>query len=136
MTDNRNRDRQTTRIALKMTSGVLQILVTIIFYVLVIFIITRLAIFSYRFAYQVMGNVSVEEAPGRDVDVTIEEGDSTMEISQLLSENHLVVNRYSFFVRAILNRKTPIIPGTYTLNTSMNYDDILRVITGKNETES
>lgn len=131
MTERKN--GSATKVALKMTSGVLHLLITVIFYVLIIMVIVRLATASYQFAYQVVGNVTVEEAPGRDVDIVIEEGESTMNIASKLALNKVVVNKYTFFVRAMLNRKSPIVPGTYTLNTSMTYDEVLGVITGKSD---
>ena len=82
----------------------------------------------YDFTYQVFGDVVVEEAPGVNVEITIPEGTSTMELASKLEMNRLVVNRYSFYIKVkLLNYK--ILAGTYHLNTSMTYDDIINTIT-------
>jgi hypothetical protein len=86
------------------------------------------SIFVYDFTYQVFGDVVVEEAPGVNVEITIPEGTSTMELASKLEMNRLVVNRYSFYIKVkLLNYK--ILAGTYHLNTSMTYDDIINTIT-------
>lgn len=111
--------------------GVLQLLLNIIFYALVVLIILELSTAGYKFSYQIFGDVAVEEAPGQDIIVQIQEGESTRSIARKLELKKLVVNQYSFYLRAKMTTgdKKPILPGTYTLNTSMNYDAILATIT-------
>jgi len=119
--------------ALKAVKIVFGVILSVIFYMLVIVAISKMCTYAYNFSYQVFGNVTVSEAPGTDVDVTVNDSESTMSIASKLEYNKLVVNKYSFFLRAKLNSSgsegKPILPGTYTLNTSMNYDEILSTIT-------
>ena len=118
--------------ALKSARIVLGIILSVIFYVLVIIFISRFCRSVYDFGYQIFGNVSVTDAPGTDIDFTIKESESTMSVAAKLEYNKLVVNKYSFYIRAQLSASgegSPILPGTYELNTSMNYDEILSVIT-------
>ena len=87
--------------------------------------------------YQIFGEVSVQKAPGTDLEFTINEGESTMAIAQRLEYGKLVVNKYSFYIRAKLDTAgAGILPGTYELNTSMTYGEILSVITSVNNPES
>ena len=116
------------RILLNMSIVVLTIGIAIIFYIAVVFGIKKLASFSYGFAYQVFGNVAVEAAPGRDVKVTILKGESSMNIASKLESAKVVVDKYSFYVKLKL-KEYNIMPGTYVLNTSMSYDEVLSVIT-------
>lgn len=120
-----------TKIALNITSFVLRILLNIIFYVLVIIIAMKLSGAAYEFAYEVYGDAAVEEDPGRDVAISIGKGEGTMDLANKLEYNRIIVNKYSFFLRAKLatGKKNPILAGTYTLNTSMNYGEIIDVIT-------
>ncbi len=118
--------------ALKSVKIMLGIILSVIFYVLVIILVSRFCGSVYDFGYQIFGNVSVTDAPGTDVEFTISESESTMSIAKKLEYNKLVVNKYSFYIRAQLSASgegSPILPGTYELNTSMNYDEILSVIT-------
>lgn len=108
--------------------GILTLGIAAIFYIAVVFGIKKASDYGYDFAYQVFGAVSVEDAPGRDVKVTIMKGESSMNIASKLENAKLIVNKYSFFVKLKL-KEYDIMPGTFVLNTSMSYDDILDTIT-------
>ena len=119
------------RFLLGITKGALHIVVTILFYALVVFALYQLAGLTYKYAYQVTGSQTVAEAPGTDQEITVTKGEATMKIATELFDKGIVLNKYTFYIRAKLNRKTPIIPGTYTVNSSMTYDDILTILAGK-----
>ena len=126
-----------TKTVLSVVKVILGIFLTVIFYMLVVIGISTLCHKTYDFVYQIFGNVSVQEAPGNDVAFVIEDGDSTMDIAKRLEYSKLVVNKYSFYIRAKLSTSgadgSPILPGTYELNTSMTYGEILAVITDYGE---
>lgn len=131
VTAGRKKDGMTSQVVLRMILGVLYILLNVVFYVVIFLVGKYLCEQTYHYAYQIFGNVSVSEAPGTDVTITITEGESSMEIATMLEKNRIVVNRYTFYLRTKLttSKEHPIYPGVYTLNTSMCYDDILTVIT-------
>lgn len=120
-----------SRRILKGIMATIQVLVNIIVYTVLILAIAKIAFWTYHFSYQIYGNVTVESAPGRDVTVEIEEQEGTMEIASDLYEKETVIDKYSFFIRMKLTtgKKRPILPGTYTLNTSMTYEEILDILT-------
>ena len=119
--------------ALKAVRIFFGIILSVIFYLLVIVAISKMCTYAYDFSYQVFGNVAVAEAPGTDVEFTVNDSESTMSVASKLEYNKLVVNKYSFYVRAKLSSSgsggKPILPGTYILNTSMSYEQILSTIT-------
>ncbi len=119
------------KIALVMTKGALHLLATILFYILVIAALYQLANVTYKYAYQVTGDVTAEAKPGHEEEITIEPKEATMDLAKELYDKGLIVNRYTFYIRAKLNRKTPILPGTYVISSTMNYDEILKVLSGK-----
>lgn len=90
---------------------------------------------AYLFSYQIFGKSAVEKEPGTEVLVTIHKGDSTKEIARLLEQKNVIKNEDSFFLRAklMVNSSDPILPGVYQLNNSMNYGDIIEIITNPNE---
>lgn len=122
-----------TRTLLVMIKVIMSIILSVIFYVLVVIAISKLCTVSYNFMYQIFGDVPAAEAPGTDVEMTINDGESTLSVASKLEYNKVIVNKYSFYIRAQLTAAgeagTPIIPGTYELNTSMNYAEILSIIT-------
>lgn len=117
--------------AMKGISIVIQLFLNILFYVVLIMAVVKLSGWTYNFAYQVFGNVTVASAPGKLATIEIEEGEGTRSVADELEKNGLIVNADSFYVRAKLTTgsKKPILPGTYTLNSSMTYDEILAVLT-------
>lgn len=114
-------------LALNFTSFMLQMFVTVLFYVIVILIVSNLSSSAYDFCYEIYGTVTVDKAPGRDVTIQIEEGESTKNVAKKLELNRVIVNDTTFYIRTKLSEKT-IFPGTYILNTSMSYEEILDVI--------
>lgn len=118
----------TGKLVLKITTFILRILLNIIFYVIVIMLITSFSKRTYEFCYQVFGQVTVSEEPGRDIEIQIKKGESTMNVASKLELNKVIVNKYSFYVKAKL-KKYNIMPGTFIVNTSMTYDEIFSIIT-------
>ena len=116
------------QLVLKITSFILRTLVNILFYTIVIILLTRASKITYDFCYQIFGQVTASEEPGRDIEIQISKGESTMNVASKLELNRIIVNKYSFYVKAKLKKHT-LMPGTYTLNTSMTYDEIFEVIT-------
>lgn len=122
------------RLALKISVGILRILLNILFYTVVVVLIIRASGVTYEFAYQIFGQETIAPAPGHDVEIQIKKGESTLNISTKLETNKLIANKYSFYVKAKLKNHS-IMPGTYLLNTSMTYDEIFDVITVPSDEE-
>lgn len=118
----------TSKLVLKITSFILRILLNIIFYVVVIMLITSISKRTYEFCYQVFGQVTASEEPGRDIEIQIKKGESTMNVASKLEFNKVIVNKFSFYLKAKL-KKYNIMPGTFIVNTSMTYDEIFSIIT-------
>jgi UPF0755 protein len=113
---------------LKITSFIIRLLMNIMFYILVIFLIVGISRKAFQFAYQLYGPVRVEEAPGKDIIFQIKKGESSMDVASKLERNRVIVNKYSFYVKTKL-QGAEIMAGTYEINSSMTYDEILNTIT-------
>ena len=117
-----------TKILMDRVGFVLHWLLNIIFYAIVIFAIYKVGITAKDFCFQVFGNTTMDAKPGKTVEIVIREGASSMEVASALEMNKVIPNRYSFFLKVqLMNYK--ILAGTYILNTSMTYDEILDQIT-------
>lgn len=125
----------TSRVALKVISTILKILLNILFYSIIIVLLAKVSVMAHDFGYQVFGKVTASEAPGHDATIQIKKGESTMNIASKLELHGIIVNKYSFFLKAKL-KKYNLMPGTYELNTSMTYDEIFDVLTVPNTEES
>ena len=116
------------KIAIDVIGFILHLLLNILFYAIVIFAIYKVGITAKDFCFQVFGNYTMDAAPGINAEITIEDGASTMEVAAALEQYRLIPNRYSFYLKVqLMGHK--ILAGTYILNTSMTYDEILEQIT-------
>lgn len=118
----------TAQTAAKLTNLLLKLLLNIVFYLFIIFVIMEASKTAYKFTYQIFGQETLEQAPGRDVEIQIKKGESSINVASKLELNKIIENKYSFYVKAKIMDYV-IMPGTYTLNTSMTYDEIFSVIT-------
>ncbi|MDF2612194.1 MAG: hypothetical protein K0R92_3668 [Lachnospiraceae bacterium] len=100
----------------------------IIFYVLVVILIINVSKKAYEFTYQLYGPDTVDAAPGRDIILQIKQGESSMDVASKLELNQAIDNKYSFYFKTKLQNLS-IMPGTYEINSSMTYEEILAVIT-------
>ncbi|MBP1754566.1 MAG: hypothetical protein H6Q59_964 [Firmicutes bacterium] len=116
------------KLTLKVTSFIVRLLMNIFFYILVVILIINVSKFAYTFTYQLYGPDTVDEAPGRDIIFQITKGESKMDIATKLELNHAIKSKYSFFLKTKLQEYV-IMPGTYIINSSMTYNEILGVIT-------
>ena len=79
---------------------------------------------AYEFGYSVFTTGPVEEAPGRDVEVTVLTGMSKRSVGSMLANLGLVRNATVFYVQATIYGYD-LLPGTYVLNTSQSIETIL-----------
>ncbi len=125
--------RSTGRIVLNIFGAVIHIFLNIIFYIAVVYVITKASQYAADFAYQVFGSVSVTQNAGTSTEIIISKGDSTMKVAGDLESKGLIKNKYSFYVRAKLTKQN-ILHGTYKVSSDMDYDEIFKVITTPSRT--
>lgn len=89
---------------------------------------------GYEFGHEIFYASVMEEKPGRDKEVTINDKTSLSQVAKILRENGLIANEYSFLIQAeFFNYK--VNPGNYTFNTSMTSKEILQMINENNDEE-
>lgn len=94
-----------------------------------VLLIYRAAMYSYHFGYMVFADAAMEVSPGRDVSVTVETDDQIMDIGETLERRGLISDAKIFFVQAyLLEYKDKLLPGVYTLNTSMKPEEMLEIM--------
>ena len=96
---------------------------------IVVVLVYRAAMYSYHFGYMVFADATMEVSPGRDVSITVETDDEILDIGETLERRGLISDAKIFFVQAILlEYKDQIVPGEYTLNTSMTPEEMLKMM--------
>ncbi len=107
----------------------LGMLVRILLVLLALYYIYKLAFIAYDFGFQVFTEEAVSQGDGLEVVVHIPEGASALEIGEILEERGLIDDRRLFFVRSMLSAwRGKMQGGTYTLNTSMKSEDMMKVM--------
>ena len=106
--------------ALFLIRGILIFVLNLVLYSIVLFVAVNACRGTYSFANEVFGDVIAEAPPGHDKSFVVAE-------SENLESEGLVANAYSFYIRLKLSmgKKSIVQAKTYTLNTSMTYDEIL-----------
>ena len=117
---------------LKAVRTMLIVLLNIVFYGLVVFGGVQLCRVGYSFACEAVGDTSKDLPPGQTNAFTISEDDGEFEVAERLSNQDLVGNPAAFYVHMQLMKRegTDMQKGIYTLNSSMTYEEIIRVIYG------
>ncbi|MDO4488251.1 MAG: aminodeoxychorismate lyase [Eubacteriales bacterium] len=93
-------------------------------FVLAVFVITK---YSFKFGSDIFYQAPLEEAPGRDIEFVIKEGDGGSEIAERLKNLDLITNEPAFRVMTIVYG-AEFYPGEYTINTSMTTKELLDAI--------
>jgi len=110
----------------------LSILIEVIVIAVFVLVVWKAGKWSYDFGYQVFAEMTVDEEPGRDIQITINEGDSNKAICNMLEEKGLIYDANPFFVRLMITDYRSLLkPGTYTLNTSMLKEEMMAVMSGE-----
>lgn len=111
----------------KMAMTVISIAVKIILIVAVVCLLFWGGKKGFEFGTSIFAQTTVEEAPGTDVSVVIKKDTSTMDIGKQLEKEGVIDDYRVFWILALLY-EYELGEGTYSLNTSMTVEDILKVM--------
>lgn len=104
--------------------------------VIAILLVAKVGKQAYDFGFRIFTEEAMSPEPGRDVAVTIVQGDSTMDVGRMLEEKGLIRDPNLFYVQKKCSvYDNDIQPGFYTLNTSMTAEDMFAIIAGKKDSD-
>ena len=110
---------------------------SILVLLLVVVGLVELGRYCYDFGYRVFTESAVDEAPGRDVVVSVTSDMSEYDIGKMLKDEGLVRDEKLFFAQLKLSAYSgKLKPGIYTLNTSMVTRDMLVVMAAEEEEDT
>jgi len=99
-----------------------------------ILVVYRAGKTAYDFGYRIFTEEPMSPSPGRDVSITIVQGDSLMETCEMLEEKGLVRSaKLTWIQKKVSVYDNDVQPGFYTLNTSMTAEQMFEIIAGKSE---
>ena len=115
------------KVAVSILRFLMGLILNLIFYAASFALIYYLAGQAYTFAYEVFGSQVVDSAPGKSITIKVDKEDTMQDVAKTLEQQEIIINQASFVVRAILTKKE-IHPGTYTVNSSQSYAEMLGIL--------
>ncbi len=113
----------------QLTFSLIGTIFRIVVVIVLVLFIYKAGLKAYDFGYRIFAEEPMSVEPGRDVDVTITQGKSVMDVGKMLQEKGLIKDAQLFYVQEKLSsHKGKIQPGTYTLNTSMSAEDMMKIM--------
>ncbi len=120
----------------KIVLGILDTAVRIAILVFVCSMVKKVCITSYDYGYRVFSETPITMGEGMEKEVVIPIGSSSRDIGTILKNNGLIRDEKLFFVQELLSSyRGKLQPGTYTLNTSMTAEDMMKIMAGEAEEE-
>ncbi len=109
--------------------NVAAMLVRLLIVLVLLSAIYKLGFRAYDFGYRIFAEESMTGEPGRDIEITIPQGASVMEIGEILEVRGLIRDKRLFFVQERLSEfHGKLSPGDYTLNTSETPRDMMAIM--------
>lgn len=130
MSSRRNMNNRIRQVAMSIAGTIFRLAIL----ALCVLFITRAGKYAYNFAYRIFAEEPMSAAPGRDVSVTIVQGDSLMDVCKMLEEKGLVRDaKLTWVQKKVSVYDNDVKPDFYTLNTSMTADEMFAIIAGSSE---
>ncbi len=120
----------------KIILGIINVAVRVAILIFVFSLIKKVCLTSYDYGYRVFSEKAMTEGDGFDKEVVIPIGSSALDIGKILKNKGLIRDEKLFYVQVLLSSyRGKLNPGSYTLNTSMTAEDMMRVMAGADEPE-
>lgn len=116
------------------TSKIIKPLIRITIYILLALLIFVLGTMSYNFGRNVFSDEGFEKAPGIDVVVTVESGDSIRDVAKMLYNQGVIGDMNVFYVQSFIY-EADFKAGTYTVNSSSGGEEIIETLSSEKSTE-
>ena len=104
--------------------------------IVIVMLVYKWSMSAYEYGQRVFNEPPVAVGEGRDVTVTVNQGDTVKEISKLLEEAGLIRDAELFVIQEMLSEyKDKMKPGTYVLSTSMTTEEMMQIMSMQVEEE-
>jgi len=105
--------------------------VAIIFLLVVIYACMHFSDVGFDFGYRIFTEEAIDEAPGTDIMVQVEDGMSAKELGEMLEDKGLIRDANLFVLQLNLSAYAKKIKaGVYTLNTSQTAKEMIVIMSG------
>ena len=108
----------------------------IVLAIIIVMLVYKWSLLAYDYGQRVFNEPPMSAGSGRNVTITVEEGDTAKEIGEKLEKNGLIRDAMLFRIQEMLSTyKDKLKPGTYELNTSMTTDAMMEIMSMEVEEE-
>lgn len=102
--------------------------------ILIIVGVYRVGETAYLYCYSIVADTAVDQAPGKDVSVTLDSDMTVKDAARLLEKKGLVRDADIFRIQLKMARyEDKLKRGSYVLNTSMTPKEMMKVMAGEAE---
>lgn len=112
----------------KTSEGFAKVSIKVLKYVVMVVVAILFATTAFNFGSQVFSSQGMEQAPGTDMTITVEEGTTIKQLGKTLEEYQIIKDSNIFRIQAFIYEVKSIKPGTYTFNTSNSGEEILKIL--------
>lgn len=104
----------------------------IVIAVIIVMFVYKWSVSAYLYGQRVFNEPPVSSGSGRKITVTVQVGDSSKEIAEMLEKKGLIRDAEIFIIQEMLSEyKNKLQPGTYELNTSMTTDEMMEIMSAQ-----
>ncbi|MCI8890104.1 MAG: endolytic transglycosylase MltG [Eubacterium sp.] len=123
--------------ASKIVMRLVSISFTVLLFVIAVYGLYELGLKSYNYGYRIFAEPPMSAGEGRDRLVQVKDSMSEMEIAEMLEEKGLIRDRFLFVLQLkVSGYSGKLKAGPYTLNTSMTAEEMLRVMSQEDLTDT
>ncbi len=116
----------------KAVYSILTRIIKLLMAVIIIMLIYMGSMMAYDFGYRIFAEKPVSPEAGVDRTVTVEEGMSVSQVADMLEEQGIIRDALIFKIQNRLSHyKGGFMSGTYTVNTSMDNEEIMAILSGE-----
>lgn len=117
--------------ASKIVMRIVSISFSVLVFILVVYGLYQIGLYSYDYGYRIFTEPAVTSGEGRDKLVQIKSSMGASDIGELLLEKGLIRDKWLFVLQLkLLEYDDKLVPGHYTLNTSMTAREMMEVMSG------
>lgn len=115
----------------QISSAILWISVRTLINIILVFFLVEGFVTAYHFSYKLFSDFPYSAGSQNTMNITISQGESAMEVADVLEGNRIVESKYLFLARVYLGKfNSRIQAGTYTLGPGMSPEEICKEICG------
>lgn len=119
----------------KTSEKTLGLTIKISVYLILVTVLCTLGLKGFRFGEAVFSEKGVTEQPGTDVKISIDAGDSVMDVAGKAVDAGLAKDKLVFYVQSLVY-EAEFLPYTYTINNSLPAEEIIEIMSEEPTTEA